>query len=67
MINIYSISYINNRNNYRYIFHKDFGNGFYHNSSSGNGWGDGSPFGYINGNGDSCSSNYLIKNYKQND
>ena len=73
MIKIHSISYINNKNYYNYIFYEYFGDGCFNGCLNGNGFGNGFGdeykfgFGLFNGNGSSFSSNYLIENYKQND
>ena len=56
MIKIHQISKINIQNYYQYIFDKRYGNG--------NGFSD--RFRLSNGDGDSFSSKYLIRNYKSN-
>ena len=57
MIKIHQISKINNKNNYSYIFGKNFGNLYFRN-------GNGYFCSYSSGNGYGYYINYLIESYK---
>ena len=70
MINLNSISRINDENNYFYVFHEKYGSGFFYKYYteiesvyySGDGYGNG--FGLSNGDGHSFSLKNLIQTYK---